>query len=119
MFDEEQVVEITGETKRYNGLEVDGVGAIGVPDGINYHFCTTCGSTLYHEMVNPLTGKHVVTVAVGNFADADFPKATTEFWTLYRHPWVPPVPGAVQLYDLSDTSVLSESMPPGSDSAIS
>src|SRR6266508_3726248 len=41
-FAEEQVVAINGETKCYNGLEVDGIGAVAVPGGINYHFCTTC-----------------------------------------------------------------------------
>ncbi len=45
-FAEEQIVEISGETKIYNGLEIDGVAAIG-GYSIHYHFCATCGSTVY------------------------------------------------------------------------
>src|SRR5436305_14780890 len=45
-FPEEQVVSITGETHCYNGLEVDGVGAVGIPGGINYRFCEVCGSSI-------------------------------------------------------------------------
>src|SRR6516165_7594715 len=33
-FAEQQVAAISGETKVYNGLEVDGVGAVAVPGGI-------------------------------------------------------------------------------------
>lgn len=111
-FSDEQIVSISGETKVYNGLEVDGVGAAAVPGGIDYHFCTTCGSTLYWVMAAPLTGQFTVAVAVGNFVDPDFPMPTTEFFTKFRHPWVPPVPGAIQLYDPLDGSVSLESMVP-------
>ncbi len=117
-FGEEQVVAISGETKVYNGLEVDGVGAVGIPGGIDYHFCTTCGSTLYWLTISPQTGRRVFIIAVGNFVDTEFPAPTTEFFTKFRHPWVSPVPGAVQLYDPLDGSVSLESMVPslGADS---
>jgi hypothetical protein len=111
-FAEEQVVSVTGETKIYNGLEVDGVGAVGVPGGIDYHFCTTCGSTLYWSMDSPINGRRVFAIAVGNFVDPDFPAPTTEFFTKFRHRWVAPVPGAVQLPDPGDGSVSLESMVP-------
>jgi hypothetical protein len=94
-FAAEQVVEISGETKNYNGLEVDGVGAA-VEGGINYHFCTTCGSTLFWDLVAPHTGIHTYCVAVGNFVDPSFPAPTAEFFTTFRHHWVPPVPDAAQ-----------------------
>src|SRR5690242_20667444 len=63
-FDEAQVVSITGETTRYNGLEVDGVGAVAIDGGIDYHFCSVCGSSMYLNNVMPLTGErhHVVEV---------------------------------------------------------
>ena len=112
-FAEEQVVAIAGETKVYNGLEVDGVGAVGVPGGIDYHFCTICGSTLYWVSVSPFTGGRVVAIAIGNFVDPDFPMPTMEFFTKFRHHWVLPVPDAVQLYDPLDGSVPLESMVPG------
>ena len=111
-FAEEQVVSVTGDTSIYNGLKVNGVGAVGIPDGIDYHSCTTCSSTIYWTMVSPLTGQRVYVVAVGNFVDAEFPPPTTEFFTKFRHHWVSPVPGAAQLPDPGDGSVSLESMVP-------
>jgi hypothetical protein len=93
------VVSITGETRCYNGLEVDGVGAIGIPGGINYRFCAVCGSSLYFDMVYPPTGQRFFTIALGSFVDAVFPPPTTEFYTNFRHPWVSPIPDAVQIED--------------------
>ena len=93
------MVSITGETRCYNGLEVEGVGAPGIPGGINYRFCEVCGSSIYFDMIFPPTGKRFVTVALGNFVDAVFPPPTVEFFTKFRHPWVSPVPNALQLDD--------------------
>jgi hypothetical protein len=98
-FPEERVISITGETQCYNGLEVDGVGALGIPGGINYRFCAVCGSSIYFDMVYPPTGKRFVTVALGSFVDAVFPPPTVEFATKFRHPWVPLIPGAIQIND--------------------
>ena len=98
-FAEEQVVAITGETTRYNGLEVDGVGAVAIPDGINYHFCSVCGSSMFHHNVMPHTGQRLYAVSLGAFTDDVFPPPTTEFFTKHRHPWVPAVPGATQFHD--------------------
>ena len=100
-FAEDQVVAISGETKCYNGLEVDGV-AVAVPGGINYHFCTTCGSTIHWDFDRSwegpdFQGQRVFAIAVGNFDDPEFPTPTMEFFTTSRHHWVPPVPGADQL----------------------
>ena len=98
-FPEEQVVSITGEVGTYNGLEVDGVGAVGIPDGINYRFCAVCGSSVYFDSVFPGTGQRVFTIALGSFVEPVFPPPTTEFFTKFRHPWVPPIPDALQLHD--------------------
>ena len=98
-FPEDQVVAISGETRYYNGLEVEGVGAPGIPGGINYRFCAVCGSSLYFDMIFPPTGQRFFTVALGSFVDAVFPPPSAEYFTRYRHPWVPPIPGAVQLHD--------------------
>ena len=47
--------------------------------GINYRFCTTCGSTLYWDFVHPVTGKYArVAIAVGNFVDPTFPAPVAE-----------------------------------------
>jgi hypothetical protein len=98
-FAEDQVISITGETRCYNGLEVDGVGAVGIPEGINYRFCAVCGSSVYFDMIFPPTGTRSYTIALGSFVDSVFPPPTTEFFTKFRHPWVPPIPGAVQIHD--------------------
>jgi hypothetical protein len=98
-FPDDQVISITGETCCYNGLEIDGVGAVGIAGGINYRFCTVCGSSVYFDMVYQPTGKRFVTVALGSFVDAVFPPPTVEYFTSFRHPWVSPIPGAVQIND--------------------
>ncbi len=82
-FPEEQVVSITGETRCYNGLEVDGVAAVGMPGGINYRFCAACGSSTYMDAIFPHTGERVFTIALGGFVDAVFPPPTTEFFTKF------------------------------------
>jgi hypothetical protein len=90
VFRREQVVAIDGEVKRYNGLEVDGEGPVGgSPEGINYYFCTTCGSTLYNESSDwRAPGEQIVGITVGNFVDPAFPAPTHEFFTELRHHWV-------------------------------
>lgn len=98
-FAEDQVVSIVGETRCYNGLDIDGVGAVATPGGINYHFCAVCGSSIYFDMTYPPTGERFYKIALGNFVDAVFPTPTAEFFTKFRHPWVQPIPGAVQLHD--------------------
>ncbi len=98
-FAEDQVLSITGETQCYNGLEVDGIGAVGIPGGINYRFCAVCGSSIYFDMIFPATGQRFFTIALGCFVDDVFPPPTDEFFTKFRHAWVAPVPGATQIYD--------------------
>jgi hypothetical protein len=92
-FATEQVVAISGETTTYNGLEIDGVAAMGGV-GIDYNFCATCGSTVYWTF--SFDGQSITAIAVGNFVDPDFPMPTVEYFTSRRHHWVPPVPDAAQ-----------------------
>jgi hypothetical protein len=87
-FDHDQVVEIRGESKSFNGLELDGIPAAG-GGSATLHFCTTCGSTVYWDIPG-LRG-----VAVGNFVDPGFSAPTIETWTSLRHHWVPPVESAL------------------------
>jgi len=92
-FAADEELEVHGEAKRYNGLELDGVGnASG--NSVSYFFCPTCGSTLYWitEGERPIMG-----MAVGNFVDPEFPAPVMEFHDELRHHWVPPVPGAVSV----------------------
>jgi hypothetical protein len=67
-------IEIKGETQIYNGVEIDGVGTT-TGDEINYHFCPTCGSTVFYTV----KGHPVMGIAVGSFVDPSFPTPTMEF----------------------------------------
>ncbi len=98
-FHESQVLSITGETRCYNGLEVDGVGPVGIPGGINYRFCAVCGSSIYFDMIYPANGERFFTIALGCFVDPVFSPPSTEYFTSFRHPWVQALPGAVQIHD--------------------
>jgi hypothetical protein len=52
---------------------------------LTFHFCPICGSTVYWEN-DGVPG--TVTVAIGNFADPQFPAPTIAVWEESRHPWV-------------------------------
>ena len=95
-FAADEKLEVRGEIRTYNGLEIDGV-ANAAGDAVTYHFCPTCGSTIYwiREGQLPLLG-----IAIGNFVDSGFPAPTMEIHTEMRHAWVPPVAGAEQLEDV-------------------
>jgi hypothetical protein len=84
-------IEIKGETQIYNGMEIDGVGTT-TGDEINYHFCPTCGSTVFYTV----QGHPIMGIAVGNFVDPSFPTPTMEFNVGMRPHWLPPIPSAEQ-----------------------
>jgi hypothetical protein len=52
-------------------------------NAVTYHFCPTCGSTMYWESTG-FPGY----VNVGNFADPSFPAPNIAVWEQSRHPWV-------------------------------
>ena len=54
-------------------------------NALTYHFCPTCGSTVYWENEG-FPGQ--VNIAIGNFADPNFPAPTIAVWEQSRHPWV-------------------------------
>jgi hypothetical protein len=72
-------------------MEVNGVGTSD-GDEVSYHFCRTCGSTVFWRF----QGRPTVAVAVGSFADANFLAPTVELHTPYRHHWLQAVEGADQ-----------------------
>ena len=49
------------------------------------YFCPTCGSTIYFENE---TFPGIVAVAIGNFADPNFPTPIVSVWEETRHSWV-------------------------------
>lgn len=56
---------------------------------LDFHFCDTCGSTVFWE---PSRLPDLIAVGVGFFGDPDFPKPTAEYHTECRHAWVSPLP---------------------------
>jgi hypothetical protein len=55
-----------------------------------FRFCPMCGTTLFHTE-DGVEGR--VGVAVGAFADPDFPAPTISVYDCRRHPWVQLPPG--------------------------
>jgi hypothetical protein len=81
------VVSQHGDYKIYQGPD---------NNGIEYRFCPTCGSTVYwlftffESFVDvPLYG-----IAVGCFAEQDFPMPDLEIWTDKKHRGIEVVEGA-------------------------
>ena len=54
-------------------------------NALTFHFCPTCGSTVYWEGEG-FPG--YVAVAIGSFADPSFPAPTIGVWEESRHPWL-------------------------------
>jgi hypothetical protein len=52
---------------------------------VTFHFCPTCGSTVYRKN-DGFPG--TVGVAIGNLANPSFPAPTIAVWEQSRHPWV-------------------------------
>jgi hypothetical protein len=70
-------VAVKGEERTY-------VRHTGAGEERTYHFCPTCGSTVFWEApVEP----GVTYVPVGAFADPTFPAPTVSVWESRRHPW--------------------------------
>jgi hypothetical protein len=53
-------------------------------DGITYHFCPECGSTVYWEFV---VAPDVYGVAIGALTDPTFPPPMGSGFEAYGHPW--------------------------------
>ena len=52
---------------------------------IVFHFCPDCGATVFWE---PRRRPELVAVAVGSFADPDFPAPAKEVYGEHRHAWL-------------------------------
>jgi hypothetical protein len=91
-FAANEPIEIRGETKSYNGLEIDGVGnASGA--SVTYNFCPICGSTVYWVS----DGKAgILGISAGNIVGTELPAPGMELYTENRHDWVPPAASAEQ-----------------------
>ena len=54
-------------------------------NAVTFYFCPTCGSTVYWEGEG-FPG--YIAVAVGNFADSNFPPPAVAVWEQSRHHWL-------------------------------
>ena len=63
---------------------------------VTSHFCPVCGSTVYWELT---VAPEVLAVAVGAFADPDFPSPRFSVYERRRHGWALPSKLAVEHLD--------------------
>jgi len=70
--------EVTGISRSYQRDSDSGLP-------VTFHFCGTCGSTVFWY---PSRIPTVVGIAVGCFADPQFPRPTQAVYGQHRHGWV-------------------------------
>lgn len=71
-------VRIEGTPSRYTRDS-----ASGFP--VSFHFCPACGSNLFWE---PARLPDLIGIAIGGFADPDFPPPQQSVWTRDKHRWL-------------------------------
>jgi hypothetical protein len=71
-------VRIEGRHAVYERISDDG-------EGRTFHFCPECGGTVYYTTADR---PELIAVAIGAFADRDFPPPTVSVWEERMHPWV-------------------------------
>jgi hypothetical protein len=76
-FPKERVTAIEGSSTTYVRVGDEG-------GRIEFHFCPTCGATVYYE-ANYMPD--FIAVPVGGFADPTFPPPTIGVYSNRRHPW--------------------------------
>jgi hypothetical protein len=77
-YPREQVILASGEP-----ISFERTSASGFP--VRFFFCGGCGSNLYWE---PARMPHLTGVAIGAFADPDFPPPQQSVWTKDKHAWI-------------------------------
>ena len=84
-----QVTSIEGRTAEHTRTADSG-------NPVTFRFCPDCGSTVYWE----LKGMDAIAVAVGAFADPNFPEPNVSVYEERQHEWVRTPPGPdVEHYD--------------------
>ena len=77
-YPRESVALTAGEAKMFLRPSASGFD-------VSFHFCPDCGSSLWWE---PERLPHLIGVAAGAFADADFPMPQQAVWSEQRHKWL-------------------------------
>jgi hypothetical protein len=116
-FSDSQCVAVEGESRVYNGLKADGVGTT-TGHSIDYHFCVTCGSTLYwtFDERSDAPEASLIGIAVGNFVDPDFPAPERELYARLRHCWMPQITSAETFETFPDEEARRALLGPFEDS---
>ena len=78
-FKRSQIVSIEGEHRTWRRAGDSG-------RFLTFHLYPTCGSTVFWDRED---APDMVTVAVGAFADPDFPAPSRTVWTENQHGWLP------------------------------
>jgi hypothetical protein len=81
---------------RREDVSLSGVSSeyVRVGDGgshIRFHFCPTCGSTVYYQLEGL---EEYLAIPVGAFADPGFPQPLFSVYETRMHSWVVPPPDA-------------------------
>jgi hypothetical protein len=71
-------VRIEGPSRRYTRPSDSGFD-------VAHHFCPDCGATVCWE---PARKPDMIAVALGAFADRDFPAPTQAVYETFRYPWL-------------------------------
>lgn len=71
-------VKITGESTEWVRIADSG-------NPVTYHFCPTCGSTVWYQG-GPMPD--AIAIPVGAFADPQFPPPRFSVWEAQKHGWV-------------------------------
>ncbi|MEW6020898.1 MAG: GFA family protein [Pseudomonadota bacterium] len=79
-----QNVRVAGQSTTFVRVGDEGARAV-------FHFCPTCGATVYYE---PESLPDFVMLPVGAFAEPDFPAPTVSVYEERMHSWIVPPPDA-------------------------
>ena len=77
-FSRDQVTSFEGESREFVRVSDKG-------NAVTFRFCPVCGSTVYWR---PAAFPDLIAVAVGSFADPNFPAPQLAVWERRRHDWV-------------------------------
>ncbi len=77
-FPAERVEQLSGDARTYSRASDSGFD-------VSFHFCPACGTSLWWE---PERMPGLVAVAVGAFADRNFPMPDQAVWSEASHPWL-------------------------------
>ena len=72
-------VAIKGRSKEWTNTADSG-------NAITFHFCPECGSTVHYRIDGKFDG--LIAIAVGAFADPQFPAPKFSVWEERKHDWV-------------------------------